>query len=78
MSRVENTAEDSAPPIRFSLRSALLLNTIVGIILSIPLISVGFALTAGILVTLCLLQWPLFVLFGAFRLDATSIEENYE
>ncbi len=73
MSRERSQPDDeSPPPIRFTLRSALLLNTLLGIV---PLISLGFTLAAGILVGLCLLQLPLFVLFGAFRLEAASTKE---
>ena len=67
MSSAESTADERPPPPRFTLRGALTAYTVVGVLLSIPLIGLGFTLTAVILLCLCLLQLPLFVLFGAFR-----------
>ena len=63
----ESSSDDRPLPPQFTLRGALAAYSIIGIILSIPLIGLGFTLTAGILVTLFVLQLPLFVLFGAFR-----------
>ena len=57
----------SRPPApRFTVRGALTLYSVVGVIFSIPLIGFGFTLTAGILAVLFVLQFPLLLLFGAF------------
>ena len=58
-----------------TLRGALAAYSIIGVILSIPLIGLGFTLTAGILVTLFVLQLPLFLLFGAFRAGESAVVE---
>jgi hypothetical protein len=61
------TSDDRPPCPQFTLRGALTAYSVLGVILSIPLIGLGFTLTAGILVGLFVLQLPLFLLFGAFR-----------
>ncbi|MEX2140674.1 MAG: hypothetical protein WD894_15535 [Pirellulales bacterium] len=63
----ETSSDERPPPPQFTLRGALAAYSVIGVILSIPLIGLGFTLTAGILVALFVLQLPLFLLFGAFR-----------
>jgi hypothetical protein len=71
----ESSADERPPPPQFTLRGALAAYSVIGVILSIPLIGLGFTLTAGILVTLFVLQLPLFLLFGAFRQAAIQPRE---
>jgi sterol desaturase/sphingolipid hydroxylase (fatty acid hydroxylase superfamily) len=72
MARVRDSHEDRAPPPRFSLRTALLVNLFVQIIFALPLVGLGFSLAAALLAGLFLLQLPLFFLFGAFRLETET------
>jgi hypothetical protein len=51
---------------QFTLRGALAVYSLFCIILSIPLLGFGLTLTALILAALFVLQFPLFVLLGAF------------
>jgi hypothetical protein len=67
MATSESSSDDRPPLPHFTLRGALAAYSVLGVILSIPLIGLGFTLTAGILVVLFVLQLPLFLLFGAFR-----------
>jgi hypothetical protein len=67
MPSVERTNDDRPPLPQFTLRSALALNAVIGVVLSIPLMGLGFSLTAAILAGLFALQLPFFMLFGAFR-----------
>ena len=63
----ESSTDDRPPPPQFTLRGAMAAYSVIGVLLSIPLIGLGFTLTAGILVALFVLQLPLFLLFGAFQ-----------
>ena len=58
--------EDRLAPPRFTLRGALAAYSVLGVMLSIPLIGLGFTLTAVILLGLFALQLPVFLLLGAF------------
>jgi hypothetical protein len=66
MSAPHSTDDHPRVP-QFTLRGALAAYSLLGIILSIPLIGLGFALTGLIFAALFVLQLPLFVLLGAFR-----------
>ncbi len=72
MNRQNERLEDRAPPPRFTLWTALLVNLFVQIIFALPLVGLGFSLAAAMLCALFLLQLPLFFLFGAFRLDSDA------
>jgi uncharacterized membrane protein len=67
MPTVEQIDDDRPPPPQFTLRTALAANAVMGVVLSIPLMGLGFSLTAAILLVLFALQLPFFLLFGAFR-----------
>jgi hypothetical protein len=67
MSPVDRTDDDRPSMPQFTLRNALALNAVIGVLLSLPLMGLGFSLTAAILAALFVLQLPFFVLFGAFR-----------
>jgi hypothetical protein len=75
MATSESSSDERPPPPQFTLRGALTAYSVIGVILSIPLIGLGFTLTAGILVGLFVLQLPLFLLFGAFRPAEPRIAE---
>jgi hypothetical protein len=75
MSKSESTSDDRPPRPQFTLRGALAAYSVIGVILSIPLIGLGFTLTAGILLGLFVLQLPLFLLFGAFRPAPNPVHE---
>lgn len=66
MHRAPRSTNDQPPPPQFTLRAALAVYSILCIILSIPLLGFGFGLTALIFAVLFVLQFPLFVLLGAF------------
>ena len=74
----ESSSDDRPPPPKVTLRGALAAYSVIGVILSIPLIGLGFTLTAGILVGLFVLQLPLFLLFGAFRSAESPVVELNE
>ncbi len=71
----ESSSDERPSPPQFTLRGALATYSVLGVILSIPLIGLGFTLTAGILVALFVLQLPLFLLFGAFQQSAVHSSE---
>lgn len=74
----ESSSEERPAPPQFTLRGALAVYSVIGVILSIPLVGLGFTLTAGILGTLFVLQLPLYVLFGAFRADESPARQLNE
>lgn len=59
--------DDQPRPPRFTLRGALAVYSLLCIIVSIPLLGFGFTLTALIFGALFVLQFPIFVLLGAFN-----------
>jgi hypothetical protein len=63
----QSSSDDRPPRPQITLRGAMTVYSLLGILLSIPLIGLGFTLTAAILAGLFVLQLPLFVLVGAFR-----------
>jgi hypothetical protein len=73
---------DDRPPVpQFTLRGALAAYSLLGIILSIPLVGLGFGLTVVIFATLFVLQLPLFVLLGAFgpsRHAVQDLQDSYQ
>jgi hypothetical protein len=74
----EPSSDESPASPRFTLRTALALQAVIGIIVSIPLVGLGFSLTASILLGLCALQLPLFVLFGAFGMADRPSPEHHD
>jgi hypothetical protein len=78
MSTAEESSGQRPRPSQFTLRGALAINAVIGIVLSIPLIGLGFTLTAGILLMLFVLQLPLFLLFGAFGMANQRTPEYQE
>jgi hypothetical protein len=69
----------SPPPVpQNTIRGALTLYSVVGVIFSIPLVGFGFTLTAGILAVLFMLQFPLFLLFGAYGMADKPAKELAE
>jgi hypothetical protein len=60
---------------RFTLRGALAVYSVLCVILSIPLLGFGFTLTALIFAALFVLQFPLFVLLGAFAPIGESAQD---
>jgi hypothetical protein len=66
MSTVTRSSDDRPKPAQFTLRGALAVYSLLCIIVSIPLLGFGFALTALIFGALFVLQFPIFVLLGAF------------
>ena len=77
MSTAERSSRQRPRSPQFTLRVALAVNAVIGIILSIPLIGLGFSLIAGIFLVLFLLQLPFFLLFGAFG-PATPPTTEYQ
>ena len=77
MSTAERSPSQRPRSPQFTLRVALAINAVIGIILSIPLIGLGFSLIAGIFLVLFVLQLPLFLLFGAFG-PATPPTAEYQ
>jgi hypothetical protein len=66
MQRTPRSTNDQPRSPQFTLRGALAVYSVLCIILSIPLLGFGFGLTALIFAALFVLQFPLFVLLGAF------------
>jgi hypothetical protein len=66
MHSAPRSTDDPPRAPQFTLRGALAVYSILCIILSIPLLGFGFTLTALIFAALFVLQFPLFVLLGAF------------
>jgi hypothetical protein len=77
MSTAERSPSQRPSSPQFTLRAALAINAVVGVILSIPLIGLGFSLIAGIFLVLFVLQLPFFLLFGAFG-PATPPTAEYQ
>jgi hypothetical protein len=66
MQRAPQSTDDLPRPPQFTLRGALAVYSVLCIILSIPLLGFGITLTALLFAALFVLQFPLFVLLGAF------------
>jgi hypothetical protein len=70
MRKAPRSSDDGPRPPQFTLRGALAVYSLLCIIVSIPLLGMGFALTALIFAALFVLQLPVFVLLGAFGMSA--------
>jgi hypothetical protein len=78
---MRRSTKDQPRPPRFTLRGALAVYSVLCIILSIPLLGFGITLTALIFAALFVLQFPLFVLLGAFAPigdPAQDYPDNFE
>jgi hypothetical protein len=78
MSSATRSSDDRPRPPQFTLRGALAVYSLLCIIVSIPLLGMGLTLTALIFGTLFVLQFPLFVLLGAFGPLGESAQENQD
>jgi hypothetical protein len=74
----EASSERPAHLPRFTLRGAMTLYSVLAVIFSIPLVGLGFTVTACILAVLLMLQFPLLFLFGAFALADTRVSDDQE